>query len=327
MVELGPGAHLDQFEIVDVLAKSGMATLFRARDTTDGRSVVLKVPHLEYASDLVFHERFRREEQMGQRLSHPGVTRVLEPRDKSRLYLAMEYVPGESLRHRLAREGRLPVDEAVRIAIAIADALEYLHGAGIVHRDLKPDNVMLLPGGGVKLLDLGIALDRTQRRIEWAGLSGKVGTPEYMAPEQQQGKPGDERTDLYALGMILYEMLAGERPVMNGGPPPAVRDHRPEVSPALERVVLRALEHDPARRPERALELRDELAHPPTIAPVGAPAPRAGLDARLGRGGRLVLLVAAVLAYALLMFVLTHAPRPGAGGAPSSRAPAGPTVS
>src|SRR3989442_9003349 len=127
MREPAPGDTLDQYVLEDVVARGGMATIFRARDTTNGHVVALKIPHLEYASDLVFHQRFRREEAIGQRLAHPGVIRMFAPQQKTRLYLAMELVDGETLRERLAREGRLPVDEAVRIAIAIADVLQYVH--------------------------------------------------------------------------------------------------------------------------------------------------------------------------------------------------------
>src|SRR5262249_58724639 len=128
------------------------------------------------------------------------------------------------------REGRLPVAEAVRLGIAIADVLEYIHSNGIVHRDLKPENVMVLPPGGVKLLDFGIALDASQRRIDWSGLSQTVGTPDYMAPEQVRGRPGDARTDLYALGAILYEALAGTvpAPAAHGG---RGKPHHPPGSP------------------------------------------------------------------------------------------------
>jgi eukaryotic-like serine/threonine-protein kinase len=307
MADLEPGAHLDRFEITSVLAKGGMATLYRGRDTTSGHEVVLKVPHLEYAADLVFHERFRREEDIGRRLDHPGIVKVLSGDGKSRLYLAMEFVEGETLRERLRREHQLPVAEAIRIGIAIADALEYLHGHGVVHRDLKPENVMLV-GDQVKLLDFGIALDTTQRRIEWAGLSQTVGTPDYMAPEQIQGRPGDARTDVYALGVILYEMLAGRVPFIEGvprdRPPAALRAQRPDVPPAVDEIVRQALAVDPEARPQRALELRDALAFPSSVVARTAPT-RAPIDA-LGRGTLLVAGLAALLVYALFLVLLAR---------------------
>src|SRR5438067_2269217 len=212
MGDLAPGETVDQYQLLDVIARSGMATIFRARDLENGHPVALKVPHLQYASDLVFHERFRREEEIGQRLDHPAVIKVFRPRQKSRLYLAMEHVAGDLLRDRLRRERRLPVPAAVELAIQIADALVCLHDHGVIHRDLKPENIMVTPDGRVKLVDFGIALDTTLRKMTWAGLSQTVGTPDYMAPEQVKGKRGDARSDLYALGVILYEMLTGEMP-------------------------------------------------------------------------------------------------------------------
>src|SRR5579885_1574228 len=291
MGEPAPGDIVDQYELADIIARSGMATIFRARDRENGHLVALKIPHLAYASDLVFHERFRREEEIGQRLDHPAIIKVLRPKRKSRLYLAMELVEGELLREH-----------------------------GVVHRDLKPENVMLRPDGGVKLMDFGIALDTTLRKMTWAGLSQTVGTPDYMAPEQIKGKRGDARTDIYALGVMLYEMLTGEVPFpaenvyaamrakLQDDPPP-LRARRPEVSPALEEIVLHALERDPADRPESAFALREMLAHPESVVITGR-AGRRRAPRRLPAGVRAALaVVGALAAYGLLLWGLSRAGR------------------
>jgi len=276
MADLAPGDIVDQYRIDAVLARSGMATIFRARDQQTGRVVVLKVPHLQYESDIVFNERFHREEEIGLRLHHPAVIRVLKPKEKTRVYIPLEYVHGELLHDRLQREKSLPIDDAVHIAIRIGDALRYLHDHGVVHRDLKPENIMLTLDGGIKIMDFGIALDTTQRRMTWSGLSQGVGTPDYMAPEQIKGHRGDARTDIYALGVILYEMLTGKVPFHADNIYAAMRAKveelpvpprrlRPEIPAALEEVVLHALEPDPANRFETAFEMREALAHPGSV--------------------------------------------------------------
>jgi len=298
MAEVVPGQTLDQYPVEEVIARSGMATIFRARDLETGQPVVLKVPHIQYEADIVFHQRFQREEEIGLKLDHPGVIRVLRPKQKSRVYIAMELVEGELLRDRLRREGPLPIPAAVDIATRIADVLVYLHEQHVIHRDLKPENVMLLPGGGVKIMDFGIAVDTTQGKMTWGGLSQTMGTPDYMAPEQIKGQRGDARTDLYALGAILYEMLTGQVPfpsetiyaamhAKTESAPPAVRSLRPEVSPELEELVLSLLERDPANRPESAFEVREKLAHPQSVVLVDRThrsPPRFPAGARLAAG-------------------------------------------
>jgi len=318
MGDLAPGETVDQYQLLDVIARSGMATIFRARDLENGHTVALKVPHLQYASDMVFHERFKREEEIGQRLDHPAVIKVFQPREKSRLYLAMEYVDGELLRDRLRRERRLPIETAVALAIAIADALAYLHDHSVVHRDLKPENIMVSADGRVKLVDFGIALDTTLRKMTWAGLSQTVGTPDYMAPEQVKGKRGDARSDLYALGVILYEMLTGDTPFHGDNVYAAMRAKlqddpipprrlRPDISPALEEIILHALERDPRDRPESALELREALAHPDSVVLTGR-ASRQRPKPRMPRWVRTLLAIAAAGAgYGLLLWALSHA--------------------
>jgi eukaryotic-like serine/threonine-protein kinase len=295
MAEVLPGQTLDQYQVEDVIARSGMATIFRARDLETGQTVVLKVPHIQFEADLVFHQRFQREEEIGLKLDHPGVIRVLRPREKSRVYIVMELVDGELLRDRLRRESPLRIPTAVDIATKIADVLVYLHEHHVIHRDLKPENVMLLPDGGVKLMDFGIAVDTTQGRLTWGGLSQSMGTPDYMAPEQIKGNRGDPRTDVYSLGCILYEMLTGRVPFPSENIYAAMhakaesiatapRGLRPEISPQLEEVVLSLLERDPANRPESALEVREKLAHPRSVVLTDRtqrPEPRLPAGARL----------------------------------------------
>ncbi len=263
---------LDQYELLESVANSGMATIFRARDTEDGKIVAVKVPHLQYASDIVFHQRFLREEHIGLSLDHPGIIKVFHTKEKSRLYLVMEYVEGELLSKRIQRERRLPVLTAVDFAVQLSDILIYLHVRNVVHRDLKPDNIVIMPDGRLKLIDFGIALDTALRKITWTGLSKPVGTPDYMAPEQIKGQRGSARTDIYSLGIILYEMLTGKIPfhgqniytamqakMMENPVPP--RQFRPEVSEQLEEIILHAIERDPKERFNSAQEFRDSLIH------------------------------------------------------------------
>ncbi len=276
MSEPAPGQSLDQYEIIDIVAQSGMATIFRARDVDTGLPVALKVPHLQYAGDIVFHQRFLREEQIGLRLDHPGIIKVFHPRKKSRLYLVMEFVEGELLGTRLQREHRLPIPIAVNFAAQISDVLVYLHDHDVIHRDLKPNNVMVLPTGGIKLMDFGIALDTSLRKITWSGLSQSMGTPDYMAPEQIRGRRGDARTDIYSLGVILYEMLAGQVPFTGDNvyaalrskmidTPVSLRVLRQDIPAELEETVFHAMERNISDRFGSARDLREELLHPDTV--------------------------------------------------------------
>jgi serine/threonine-protein kinase len=311
MRELAPGQTLDQYRLLDVIARSGMATIFRAADAESGRTVALKVPHLQYESDIVFHERFLREEQIGQRLDHPAVIRVLRPREKSRVYLVMEYVEGELLGDRLRKERRLPIDFSIKLAVQVADALVYLHDHGVVHRDLKPANIMIQPDGRVKLMDFGIAHDSTLRKMTWARLSQTMGTPDYMAPEQIKGLRGDARTDIYSLGAILYEMLTGKVPFpadnvyaemrskLQEDPIPP-RRLRPDISLQLEEIVLHALERDPNDRFESAYEMREALTHPESV-PLTGRASRQRPRPRLPKWLHVLLVLSAGIVVYLLM--------------------------
>jgi serine/threonine-protein kinase len=317
MAELSPGDTLDQYQLLDVIARSGMATVFRAQDLENGHTVALKVPYLEYEADLVFHERFMREEQIGQRLNHPAIIKVLSPKQKSRVYLVMEYVEGELLSDRVRREKRFPIETAVALARQIVDALVYLHEHNVVHRDLKPANIMIQPDGKLKLIDFGIALDTTLRKMTWGRLSQAMGTPDYMAPEQIKGMRGDARTDIYSVGAILYEMLTGEVPFRGNNVHAAMRAKmqddpipprrlRNEISPQLEEIVLRALEREPQDRFESAFELSEALAHPESV-PLTGRAARQRTKSKLPNWARVLMtVVGGIAAYIVLIWLLSY---------------------
>jgi serine/threonine-protein kinase len=294
--DLGVGDLIDGYRVEAALARGGMACIFRAVDEASGDVVALKVPHLRYEADVVFYDRFRREEEIALRLDHPNLVRALPPRrEKTRVYLVMEYVEGTSLAQLLRERGALPPAEALEVAGQTCDALVYLHARGIAHHDVKPDNVLLTAGGRVRLLDLGIAHLETARRLTVSGLSASIGTPDYMAPEQLHGRAGDARADVFALGTMLYEMLTGRLPYagadweerlrakrLEDPTPPSA--HVPGLSPALDVVVMRAIEPAVAGRYQAAADLLADLRSPPPVAPGAAPPrgpPRRRVDPRL----------------------------------------------
>jgi serine/threonine protein kinase len=267
-----PGDQLDHYRIESVTARGGMASIFRGTDLRTGRQVAIKVPHLEIESDPVFFERFHREEEIGKKLDHPGVMKVMTEDGHSCLYMVMEWVEGRLLRQILNEEKKLSPERAVRIALGICDALEYIHSQGVVHRDLKPENIMVDSQDRIKLIDFGVAANVGSRRLTFAKLSQTMGTPDYISPEQIKGKRGDARSDLYELGVMLYEMLTGKVPftgpnafvimndrLLNNPIPP--REIDPAISPQLQEIIYRALERDPTKRYASARELVWDLEH------------------------------------------------------------------
>jgi len=266
------GQTLDgRFEIMDIMNRGGMAWIYEALDRATGRIVVLKVPLMRFESDPGYFSRFQREENIGLTLDHPYILKLLPGvLEKSRPYIAMERLEGQTLADYLHEKKRLPEAEAVHIASQICEGLEYLHRKGVVHRDLKPGNIMLCKDGSIRIMDFGIAKSSNTRRLTFGGFSNTMGTPDYIAPEQIQGKRGDARTDIYSLGAILYEMTTGFTPytgdsplvVMNArltGDPEAPRTRNPELSPEIEEIILHAMERNPAKRFSSAVAMKAEL--------------------------------------------------------------------
>jgi eukaryotic-like serine/threonine-protein kinase len=272
MTPLHPGDQLDHYQIESVVASGGMASILRAIDTRSGRTVAIKVPHPQAECDPVFYDRFQREIEVAAQLDHPSILKVLDREGSSRLYMAMEWVEGRLLRQILGQQGRFPIERAVWIATEICGALDHIHSHGVVHRDLKPENIMLDAEDRIKIIDFGIASHAGARRLTFGKLTQTMGSPDYISPEQVRGKRGDARSDLYAVGVILYEMLTGQAPftganllaIMNDrlvNHPRPPRELNPAISPQLQEIVYRALERDPKKRYASAREFAWDLSH------------------------------------------------------------------
>jgi serine/threonine-protein kinase len=291
-----------------------MSTLFRATDLRTGRTVAVKLPHAEMEADPILIERFRREEEIGQQIDHPGVVKTCDGEQRSRLYMVVEWVDGRLLRSILNESGKLPVERAVALTVAICDALDNLHKHGVVHRDLKPENIMVLDGDRIKIIDFGIAMKEAARRITHASLTPALGTPDYISPEQVKGQRGDQRSDIYSLGAMLYEMLTGQPPftganalvvlnerVLSDAKP--VRELNPEVSPQLEEILFRALERDPRNRYATAAEMAWELEHQELVG-VDEDARRPSLRTRLGLSWAKLALYAGIVLVPVALFAM-----------------------
>lgn len=284
-----------RYELLNTLGEGGMGLVYRVRDRETSEILALKLLRPEIARDPAMMERFKDEIRLARRITHKNVCRIYDfNRMNDVTYITMEYVDGESLHAYLKRVGKVSPERVVDLARQISAGLSEAHAQGVVHRDLKPENVMLARDGMVKLMDFGIAralggnVTKTQTVI---------GTPGYMAPEQSQGRVVDQRADLYALGLILYECLTGKRAFSGATPvevalkqikerPVPVRKFVPATPPQLEAVVLRCLEKEPGRRFASAAELQRALANS-RASPHRAPR---------WRNAALIILIAVVLA-------------------------------
>jgi serine/threonine-protein kinase len=273
MTPLYAGDQLDEYRLESLVASGGIANIFRATDLRDGSTAAIKVPHPEAECDPIFHERFLREIEIGSTLQHDSLVKIFPAGNHSRLYMAMEWLDGRLLRQVLAEQGVLSLQRSVWIAMEILVALDYMHRQGVVHRDLKPENVMLDVDDRIKIIDFGIAASAGWRRLTFGKLSHVMGSPDYISPEQVKNKRGDARSDLYAVGVILYEMLTGETPFHRANPfavmnaclsetPRRPSEINPAIPPGLDNAVLHALERDPDQRYATAQEFAYSLSHP-----------------------------------------------------------------
>ena len=277
-----PGTQVDHYEIIRQLGHGGMSRVFLARDLHNQQSVVLKFPNDDLIGNIGVFERYKREAEIGNRINHPHVQRTLNIDEKrSDEYLVMEYIEGRNLREVLEDYPgqRLPIPEALRLILQVCDALEYCHEHGVFHRDIKPENIMVEADDNIKIIDFGVALLEGARRVTWRGLTGTVGTPDYMSPEQLKGERGLAGSDVYAVGIVLYEMVCGRTPfdgenvfaVMNQHitqDPPSILDYNPELSLELATVIMKAIRRDPEKRYHTMKDLQHELLHLNKVEPV-----------------------------------------------------------
>jgi serine/threonine-protein kinase len=263
--------------------------------------------------NIAVFERYRREAEIGNRINHPHVQHLLNIDEKrSEEYLVVEYIKGKTLRTILEDRASqpLPPVEAIGIALQLCDALKYCHEHGVFHRDMKPENIMIQDDGNIKIIDFGIALLEGARRVTWRGLSGTVGTPDYMSPEQLKGERGFASSDIYAVGVILYEMLCGRTPfegenifaVMNqhvSQDPPSILEFNPQLSPALATVVMHAIRRDPEKRYRAIKDLQHDLQNLEEVKPV----PYEPEAPKLNQSGRTAI-TATLIIIALLLIII-----------------------
>lgn len=285
-----------RYELDQVIGRGGMAEVWRARDTRLQRDVAIKRLRLDLASDTTFQARFRREAQASAGLNHPNIVAVYDTGEEKDPasgvmvpYIVMELIEGVTLREVLRGGRKIVPEKALEFTAGVLDALAYSHRAGIIHRDIKPANVMFTPPGTVKVMDFGIARAVADTSATMTQTASVIGTAQYLSPEQARGQKVDNRSDIYAVGVLLYELFTSEPPFKGDSPvsvvfqhvretpvPPSQRD--PEITPAMDQIVMRALEKDPRDRYQDASEMREDILRVLNNQPVKPVTPRPVAD-------------------------------------------------
>jgi eukaryotic-like serine/threonine-protein kinase len=276
-MDLQIGDQFDHYQIRGLLAQGGMGTIYRAHDLLNGREVVLKIPDRMLIGDPAQFERFQRELEVMNTLKHPAIQHGLGSGQFNRTpYLVTELVEGQSMRNLIDTRAPLPPDDAVSLIRKVAEGMAYCHEHEVVHRDLKPENILIKADGQPVILDFGLALTKKAHRVTYANLSSTAGTPDYMAPEQIEGHRGDERTDIYAIGTMLYELLSGKTPFTGDNNLAVMAQHLQGALPRLDRiqtgvspqfaaVVARTLQRNPDDRYPNLPAMIEDLDHPDKV--------------------------------------------------------------
>lgn len=268
------GDQFDRYQIQAHMAQGGMSDTYRAYDLVNHREVVIKIPDQSMLGDPATFERFQRELTVMNTLKHPFILKGLDSGKYNRVpFLVTEFVEGQSLRALIESSAPLPPDKALVLIRQIADGMAYCHENDVIHRDLKPENILITSDGQPIIIDFGLALTKNTHRVTYSNLSAAAGTPDYMAPEQIDGKRGDRRTDIYALGTIMYELLAGKTPFTGDSHMAVMAQHlngtalrldrvNPSVAPQLAAIVATCLARNPDDRYPDMNALIQALDHP-----------------------------------------------------------------
>lgn len=261
-----------RYQIIKLLGHGGFAGTYLADDLKENKQVALKIPDISQLGDPAVYERFRRELSIGKLLQHPDLSVAIDSSEGNPPYLVFHYLEGETLSGLMDGGKRFTAEQSVEMVANLLDALSVCHKNGVCHRDLKPENLIVGGDGHLKVIDFGIAMMSNSPRVTWRGFSGLVGTPEYMSPEQIKGERGDEKSDIYAIGCLLYHMIAGNPPYSGDNPmatmyqhltstPKPLADIRPDIHPGIWACIQHAMRRRKEERYGSALEMAEDLRH------------------------------------------------------------------